>query len=160
MKVGITGHQERPGLDWSWVESTLESEFDGRQLEAVYSSLAVGSDQLFVSVAIRHAVPVIGVLPFEDYQRTFDARQKDDYFNLRGQCKKLIILDWPGDDEVAFLKAGKYIVTAADLMFAIWDGKQAAGVGGTADVVKFARDRGKPVLHINPLEKSTRLLSS
>jgi hypothetical protein len=158
MKIGITGHQQRKGIDWGWVEARLESEIDGRQIDAVYSSLAIGSDQLFVSVALRRALPIIGVIPFEGYERTFDERQNRTYLELRDACTKVIVLDWPGNDETAYLNAGKWIVSATNLLFAVWDGKQAEGIGGTADIVKFARERDKPVLHINPIEKVVRLL--
>ena len=160
MKIGISGHQQRKGINWGWVEDTLDFELAGRHVDAVYSSLAIGSDQIFTSVALRHALPVVGVIPFPGYERTFKDFQKKRYFELRDACKEVIVLDWPGNDETAFLNAGKWIVSATDLLFAVWDGKQAEGIGGTADIVKFACERGNPVLHINPIDKFVRLLST
>lgn len=160
MKVGITGHQERNGIDWRWVEAALEREFNTREIDTVYSSLAVGSDQLFVTVAARHRTTIVGVLPFEDYQRTFEPGEADAYRRLLSKCDQLIVLDWPGNDELAFLNAGKRIVSEAALLFAIWDGKKAAGLGGTADIVEFARKQGKAVLHINPIERSVAFLTA
>ena len=38
----------------------------------------------------------------------------------------------------------------ADLLIAVWDGLPARGLGGTADVVAYARDHGIPVSVIWP----------
>jgi hypothetical protein len=63
-------------------------------------------------------------------------------------------LDWRGAEERAFLEAGKIIVELSDMMFAVWDGKQAEGQGGTGDVVNLAQNKAKMVLHINPIARS------
>jgi hypothetical protein len=36
------------------------------------------------------------------------------------------------------------------VLIALWDGKKANGVGGTGDVVAYAKEQRKPILHINP----------
>jgi len=43
------------------------------------------------------------------------------------------------------MAASRLMVDAADELFAVWDGQPARGHGGTADVVAYARERGKPV---------------
>jgi hypothetical protein len=42
------------------------------------------------------------------------------------------------------------MLTRADHLFAVWDGKAARGYGGTADVVAEARKRNVPVTVIWP----------
>ena len=46
--------------------------------------------------------------------------------------------------------AGKAIAERSDLVLAVWDGRPAGGLGGTADVVKYARERGTTVAVIWP----------
>ncbi len=46
----------------------------------------------------------------------------------------------------------------ADLMVAVWNGRPAAGLGGTADIVKYALNSGKPVLHLDPESRTTEML--
>ena len=40
----------------------------------------------------------------------------------------------------------------------VWDGEKAEGLGGTGDIVTYARQRGKPVVHIEPITKVVRRL--
>lgn len=49
--------------------------------------------------------------------------------------------------EEAFYAAGKAVVDACDWLIAVWDGEPARGLGGSADVVAYARNRGK-VVHV------------
>lgn len=52
--------------------------------------------------------------------------------------------------EKAYWSAGQEIVNQADRLLAVWDGQPAAGLGGTADVVRYARAQGKLVTIIWP----------
>jgi hypothetical protein len=54
----------------------------------------------------------------------------------------------PSED--AYLAAGKHIVDRAGLLVALWNGKPAAGKGGTGDIVAYARSQGRPVVHVHP----------
>jgi hypothetical protein len=58
----------------------------------------------------------------------------------------------PGEE--AFWAAGKRVVELSDEIFAVWDGRKAGGLGGTADVVAFARKKGVPVTIIWPTGSS------
>ena len=63
---------------------------------------------------------------------------------------------FPGPSEQAFLEAGKYIVTHCELLFAVWNALPARGVGGTADIVMFAKSVNRPWIHIKPGERTVR----
>lgn len=155
MQIGITGHQARDGIDWSWVRNTIRVELSKIiGIERGLSSLAAGSDQVFAEVALGLGVPVLAVIPVPYYERYFKGKDLAKYRQLLCQCE-VMQLECNGDDEQAFLEAGKRIVEESDTIFAVWDGKQAEGQGGTGDVVIFAQERGKPVLHINPIALST-----
>jgi hypothetical protein len=151
MKVGFTGHQKRPGIDWAWVVSVLRKELSSLlNIEAAYSSLAAGGDQLFAEVALELSIPLIGVVPLDDYESHFESRSDLlTYRRLLGQAT-VIRLGMKGDPERAFFSAGKYIVEHCHIVLAVWDGKPAEGLGGTADVVEYARSKGKTVVHIDP----------
>ena len=41
------------------------------------------------------------------------------------------------------------MVEHADVLIAVWDGRPARGMGGTADAVAYARQRGVPVLWVH-----------
>ncbi|QIJ76211.1 hypothetical protein GU700_17410 [Methylobacterium sp. NI91] len=152
--IGITGHQDRIGVDWRWVQRSLRAEFAKfpNKVE-VFSSLAAGADQVFAEVAFELNIPVAAVIPLANYERFFQGQSLSSYRRLLSRSRR-IDLNWLGDEEKAFFEAGKYIVKSTDVLMAVWDGKEAEGLGGTADVVGFARKCGKPVVHINPIVKS------
>ena len=54
------------------------------------------------------------------------------------------------------MEASNAMLSRADRLFAVWDGKPARGYGGTADVVDEARKRGIPVTIIWPEGASTQ----
>ncbi len=150
MKVGVTGHQERKGIRWSWVERSIRDELVKLgNVDKAFSSLAAGTDQVFAKVAISLEVPVVAVLPIEDYGRFFKGQALANYWRLLKQCE-LVQLTWKGNPERSFLEAGKFIVDACDLLFAVWDGDMAAGLGGTGDVVSYAQQSHRRIIHIDP----------
>ena len=150
MKVGVTGHQERKGIQWSWVERTIHDELiKVAKVDKALSSLAAGTDQIFAKVAISLQIPVVAVLPIEGYERFFKGLALADYWKLLSQCE-LLQLTWTGNPDRSFLEAGKFIVDACDLLFAVWDGDIAAGLGGTGDVVSYAQQSHRPIIHIDP----------
>jgi hypothetical protein len=48
------------------------------------------------------------------------------------------------------MAASKLMIDTADELYAVWDGRPARGYGGTADVVAYAHELGKPVHIIWP----------
>ena len=59
-------------------------------------------------------------------------------------------MDGAGERSDAYLQAGRAVVRHADILLAVWDGEPARGVGGTAEVVAEALNRGAPVVWIKP----------
>ncbi len=49
----------------------------------------------------------------------------------------------------AFYQVGRYTVDNCDILIAVWNGKPAAGKGGTAAIVKYARANNKWIYWIN-----------
>jgi hypothetical protein len=52
--------------------------------------------------------------------------------------------------ERAHLAAGQVVVDRSERLVAVWDGKPARGIGGTADIVSYARQKGVPVAVVWP----------
>jgi hypothetical protein len=156
ISIGVSGHQNRPGIDWDWVAGALRSEIAkvGRIAKA-FSSLAVGSDQVFADVAVGLNIPVVAVLPLVGYERYFEGKELTNYRRLLSRCQR-VQLKWSGDPQRAFFEAGKYVVEKSDILFAIWDGEPAEGFGGTADIVEFAERSARRIIQINPLKDQIR----
>lgn len=155
MNVGITGHQERKGIQWSWVRDIISAElYRLRNVDKALSSLAAGSDQVFAEAALSLGIPVVAVIPLNGYEQFFKGPSLLTYRWLLSQSE-LIQLKWSGDPERAFFEAGKFVVDHCDLLFAVWDEERAEGLGGTADIVLYAQQKQKTITYINPLKKTT-----
>ncbi len=156
MRVGITGHQNRPGIDWKWVAQTIESELRSfsAPIEGL-TSLAEGADQVFADAVLRCGGSLRAIIPLPDYEHYFRGAAAAAFHRLKA-ASKLENLKPAGSDQASFYNAGKYIADAADILMAVWDGKSSKGFGGTADVVRYALRGGKSVIHINPIKKSVQ----
>ena len=152
MRVGVTGHQERDGIDWTWVQTELLDVLTKVNAAVAMSSLAAGTDQFFAAAALQLRLKLVSVIPFEWYEDMFEGDARRMYRFLRDSSEQVnLALRLP--DEEAFLEAGKHIVDGCDVLVAIWDGEPPEGLGGTADVVTYARSRARKLIWINPLSR-------
>jgi hypothetical protein len=159
MQVGITGHQQRQGIDWHWVEATLCVELSKLQgVKEALSSLATGADQAFARAAISLGIPVVAVIPVRNYERFFTEIDRIEYEHLL-QKSRVKDLGWTGEDQVGFFSAGRFIVDHTDLLFAVWDQQSSRGIGGTGDVVRYARNISRKIIHLNPITRRVRQLA-
>nr|WP_202485069.1 hypothetical protein [Streptomyces sp. SID8359] len=112
----------------------------------VLSSLAVGADQLFADLALARGAKLTAVIPSGDYEACFDtAADLARYRLLKSRAAQEIRLDFPHSTDEAYYAAGAYIADHCDLLLAVWDGHPARGLGGTGDIVDYARALGRPV---------------
>jgi hypothetical protein len=160
MTVGITGHQRLPDPNlWEWVKFALEAEIAKIPKPLVgVTCLASGADQLFARIVLSYVGRLIHVKPFADYERTFDASGLAEYRKLMADAE-IEALCVKGDDEDAYMAAGKRVVDRSDQMYAVWDGQSARGKGGTADIVGYAQSRALKVIHLNPSDRAIHVLT-
>jgi hypothetical protein len=59
-------------------------------------------------------------------------------------------LEFDEATDEAFLAGGRRVVDACDRLVAVWDGQASRGLGGTADIVGYARAVGRPVSVVWP----------
>lgn len=118
----------------------------------LHTPLASGADQLAARSARASGFEVRALLPFapHDYRADFpgaveradferELTAADHVFSLPGQRS---------NDEGAYVLVGKAVISAADVLVAIWDGEPGNGPGGTAHVVDQALASGVPVIHV------------
>ncbi len=150
MIVGITGHQKRPEIDWTSVQTHLLGVMEKLHPTSSIGSLAAGTDQVFAAVALQVRCRQVVVLPFEGYDELLegDARRMFNFLLSRAAEIKRLNLKLP--EEEAYMLAGQYIVDNCDLLIAVWDGKPAAGLGGTGDIVAYARSKNREVTVLEP----------
>jgi cytosine/adenosine deaminase-related metal-dependent hydrolase len=153
MKIGVTGHRHRAGIDWPWVADALTAELVRLgTVTRAYTSLAEGADQVFAETALQLGIPVTAVIPFTDHANCFAGEALAAYRRLLDRCERLDLAS-RDPPEQSYLQAGQRVVQAADLLFAVWDGAPAHGIGGTAEIVAYAHRLGRHVCHINPIDR-------
>jgi len=158
MSFGITGHQRlRESGAWTWVRRELRRVLASAPCPLVgVSSLAVGADQVFAELIIELHGALEVVLPFTDYESTIvDSAGRKSFSALLKHANRIEVLK-PADPtaaEDAYFAAGKRVVDLAETLIAIWDGKPAAGLGGTGDVVQYAKSLNKQILVLDPIKR-------
>ncbi len=168
LKIGITGHRNLTEPQLTMLMPVVKTAIDNiicyqsgisHPQKIVFSTpLAKGADTLFAKVALTYDDAEIHVLlPFEkeEYLKDFgDAKSKSEFEELL-KDKKVTSVECLGhtakdDRNSLYLNVGKKIVSGSDYIIALWDEEPARGVGGTGDIVRYARKLKKNVLVINP----------
>jgi len=135
-----------------WIKDKVRDELISHQTIAGVSSLATGTDQIFAAVVLDLGLELRAVIPCDDYASAFpDETSRTLYARYNKRATRHYRLHYDAPSEEAFLKAGQQVVDLSDFMVFVWDGKPAAGRGGTADIVKYASAKNVPFVHLNPV---------
>lgn len=150
--VGVTGHQKIPEVMLPQVLAGI-----GRVLESVsgevtgLTSLAAGADQHFAREVLERGGRLHVIVPCEGYESAFaDQAARASFHELLAAAWKVETLPYDRPSGEAFMEAGKRVVDLAEVVVAVWNGQPAQGLGGTADVVHYARARGREVTIVWP----------
>jgi hypothetical protein len=132
------------------------------------SPLARGADRLAAEVGLQLGYDLYVPMPFprDEYQADFKGSQQpweaplsaaEDLAQFqtllqRAQDAWLSLDGGRGDERGAYEAVGRFVARHSDLLIAIWDGKPAAGRGGTAEIIEYAATHGVPVWWIHATE--------
>jgi hypothetical protein len=145
MKVGAMGHQRVPAAALDLWRSELRRLVMGQKDVVGICSLADGADQEFASVLLEHGGALELVIPCRDYANGFTDKVRARFENLRARARSETVLPYPASSDEAFMAAGLIVVERSERLVALWDGEEARGLGGTADIVQYARGLGRQV---------------
>jgi hypothetical protein len=186
LRVGVSGHRAPPKLPArsaaplhavvgrilaTIMATARNSENDlagagpasGRSEFVVVSSLAEGSDRIVAEAGLAAGYTLEAVLPFAraEYAHDFTTPEsRAEFEHLLGTATAVFELDGAADERVrAYEAAGFVMLAKIDLLIAIWDGQEAAGVGGTAQIVSRAIADGIPVIRLNPQNPNAMQIS-
>ncbi|MDO8542340.1 MAG: hypothetical protein Q7S40_18020 [Opitutaceae bacterium] len=153
--VGFTGHrqvQNAPGLEQAIDAVLAELQRDASVEWVALSSVAAGGDMLFARTALRLGLGWEAVLPLPpaEFCRDFSEVTWSDVEALLAQSEQVRVIGSRAQREDAYLDCGMETVNHCDLLLAVWDGEPARGRGGTAEIVAYAREIGRPLVIINP----------
>lgn len=146
--VAVTGHRDvvvtqtlLDAIDTFF--DTLYSQYSEVRL---LSPLAEGADSLVAEVFLsRHKNKVSSrlevPLPMEEqaYIRLWPGISKKRYLRLSADAQKVYVI--PKVLENPYENLGHYLVENAQILLALWDGKENHKAGGTAEVVNHAKSQ-------------------
>jgi hypothetical protein len=152
MRIGFSGH--RPNRLHIGPDRVAQV-CNGAVAKSVFamSALAEGSDRLFAEAALDLGFQLQAVLPMPvaDYESTFEEVSTTEVFRrLLGRSSETRILDGSlADSKAAYEALGHAMVADCDILMCVWDGKPAAGRGGTPEVLEYALTCGRRVIWID-----------
>ena len=117
----------------------------------LHTPLATGADQLAATSARANAFFIRALLPFapDDYRHDFTGVEREEFDHQLAMADTVFALPGSRDEEdESYVIVGKAVIAAADILVAIWDGKEGNGRGGTAHVVDLALGARVPIIHI------------
>jgi hypothetical protein len=157
--VGMTGHAGLPPPTVELVTAALRDTLGAYVPNLVgVTMLGPGADQLFARVVLSLGGTLHVVQPTtgSQYRDGFtDPDAQRGYDELYGQASHVQVLAHTESTEQAHMDGGKAVVDRSSVLVAVWDGQPSRGLGGTGDVVAYARQRGVPVTVVWP-EGATR----
>ena len=170
LTVGFTGHRpNRLRVGAEVIERRIGEVLrlvvaDRSGSNIAVSALAEGSDRMFARAALGQGFALHALFPFKtgDYVTTFgDAHAMPEFERLLAKAKQVDVC--PGsldDDAAAYEVCGHYIVDRSDVLVTVWDGKLAAGRGGTTDILAYALAQSTPVVWVSAVEdRQARVLN-
>jgi hypothetical protein len=169
LRIGITGHRELKdksaiAISVREILKQLDSWFGNKLVHtphtySVISPLAEGSDRLVArevlawntsNVTERPWLEAVLPLPEEEYIQDFtEQRSKEEFRELFNRKVSLKVFPSTASREMAYEEAGHYVVDNCDILIAVWDGQEAKGRGGTAEIVEYAKKIGRHIFWIN-----------
>lgn len=187
VRVGVTGHRKGPDLageelkaavrqillEIKTVSENLLQRSTGiyagdKPVLRVISPLAEGADRLVAQEAIDLGYELQAPLPFLQAEYEIALQQEEGREETVPQFRELLkqataVLELDGSlasDKEAYEAVGRLVLRQCDILIAVWDNEPAKGIGGTGQIVEFARSIEIPTIRIDPkLPHAMELLS-
>lgn len=160
--LGVTGHRSLP--EEERLAAAVREEMRALREDyphspfAILSPLAEGADRLVAQVAMEELgarllvpLPLPDDLFREDFQSEASREEFDRLLTAARSVFELELLS--GREQVEspgpardrqYALAGGFVADRCQVLLALWDGKEADGTGGTAEVVRWAREGQVP----------------
>ncbi|MBL1117739.1 hypothetical protein JK364_35965 [Streptomyces sp. 110] len=147
--IAVTGHMDLTDESVPLVRGELDkvlAAYEPSSLVGV-SCIAKGSDSLFADAVLAAGGRLVVVIPSEDYRQ---AKVKPDHAEafdrLVDAADEVLVMPHATANRQAYEAANAVLLQRADRLVAVWNGQPPTGKGGgTADVVREAREAGVPV---------------
>lgn len=144
--VGVTGHRDLRPYDVGRLRALVGRELDKLLKQSpdtplmVLSPLAEGADRLVAREALARRARLMVLLPLEqkDYEEDFETEESlIEFRELLGKAETVLTLPQGYARDHQYAMVGACVARHSDILIALWDGENEAGVGGTAQIVRF-----------------------
>ena len=153
--VAITGHRDM--VETQELREKVSDFFDELIVQTkellLLSPLADGADRFVAEIFLEKqekckTLSLLVPMPFglERYLEDFDEESKEEFLEFADRAKKVFAVERVSKS--GYLDVGRYVVDESDTLLALWDGTFNGKVGGTGDVVNYAKSLGHEVVHI------------
>jgi len=152
--IAITGHRDM--IETENLREKVSLFFD-RLIEqsqeiVLLSPLADGADrfvaEIFLQKQKEHGhLSLIVPMPFDKkrYMEDFDEASKKDFLEFLTKSDEIFEVEH--QTKSGYLDVGRYVVDNAEILLALWDGTYNGKIGGTGEVVEYAKSNNHEVVH-------------
>lgn len=154
--LAITGHRDMIETDElkkevnEYLENVITENLDKEV--TLLSPLADGADRFVARLFLEKqkeykSLSLVVPMPFkqERYMEDFDEASKKEFLEFLNEADEVFEVEHVTDSE--YLDVGRYVVDESEILLALWDGTFNGKVGGTGDIVEYARNAGCEVVH-------------
>ena len=159
LNVAVTGHCDLGGpATVAFVQSAFAQLLALCQCECpagltALSGLGAGADTLFAEAALAQGIALDVCIAASDIIENFaPGPERDQHLQLRARSRRVVALPFSQRSNGAYMAMGYWLADTCNLLIAAWNGRPAAALGGTGDVVAYALSSGRPVIHLHTLD--------
>jgi hypothetical protein len=154
LAIGFTGHRNLPDEARSRrliYDFLAEKKASTPEILLGVSSVAAGGDLLFAESCIALEIPLRVLLPLtrEAFRKDFDEATWSRAEEAMRRAISVELVGKDGQRDECYYECGLETVMQSQWQVALWNGEPARGLGGTEQVVAFARSVGRPVVWIH-----------
>ncbi len=154
LAIGFTGHrhlQDEAKSHAQILEFLREKKEKTPGIVYGVSSVAAGGDLLFAETCLDVGLPLRILLPMpkEQFREDFD---EPTWLRVENVIRQAMSVEVTGEEQsrdARYYECGIETVQQSRLLLALWDGEPSHGLGGTEQIVSFAKIEGRPVVWIN-----------
>jgi hypothetical protein len=113
--------------------------------------VAAGGDLLFAESCLQLDLPLCVLLPFpiEEFRRDFNETDWARAEQVLSRAASVEMTSGNQSREECYYECGIETVQQSRFLLALWNGEASQGLGGTEDIVSFAKEIGKPVVWLH-----------
>jgi len=154
-RIAITGHRpNKLGNDYElksplvkWIRTEILQILETEKPTQLISGMALGIDTLFALIGLELQIPVLAAIPCDNQDRMWPAASKQLYHMILQNPLVTTHVVSPGPYAIwKMQKRNEWMVDNCNILIGVWDGTS----GGTANCVKYASEKGRFMIRIDP----------